>query len=78
MNKAQEYLLNAGINDIIVSNKESDNPNDWKYLSDVMGEFLMMASQLSAKLTKMDSEICPVCGKERGTSPLGSCPDFCT
>lgn len=25
-----------------------------------------------------DSGICAVCGKKKGTSPLGSCPNFCT
>jgi hypothetical protein len=45
MNRAQEYLINAGINDIIIANGDSKNPNDWKYLSDVLGEYHMMASQ---------------------------------
>lgn len=39
MNKAQEYLLNAGISDIVVYGGDSQDPNDWKYLSDVLGEF---------------------------------------
>jgi hypothetical protein len=45
MNRAQEYLINAGINDIIIANGDSKSPNDWKYLSDVLGEYHMMASQ---------------------------------
>jgi len=45
MNKAQRYLINAGIDDIVVSGSDSSDPDDWKYLSDVLGEFYLMAAQ---------------------------------
>jgi CTP:phosphocholine cytidylyltransferase-like protein len=43
MNRAQEYLINAGINDIIIANGDSKSPNDWKYLSDVLADYHMTA-----------------------------------
>lgn len=58
MNKAQEYLINAGINDNVVANSESTNPEDWKYLSDVMGEFCMMLASQQANTA--DGKACPL------------------
>jgi len=59
MNEAQKYLINAGIDDIIVANESSKDPNDWKYLSDVLGEFHMMASQPNTPADRDDC--CPNC-----------------
>ena len=61
MNKAQTYLINVGINDIVVANGDSKDPEDWKYLSDVLGEFHMMVSQQPDPDIN-NGGLCKICG----------------
>lgn len=71
MNKAQIYLLNAGIDDVVVSGGDDIDPENWKYLSDVMGEY-----HLSAVLTSaMHSDGKDLCNCENSyPQSTGGCP----
>jgi len=51
----------------------------WKKSNEIAYRRNDLLSQIVANTPlHVDSEICAVCGKKHGTSPLGSCPNFCT
>lgn len=49
--------MNAGIDDVVVSGRDDSDPENWKYLSDVMGEYHLSASQ---PLNAADGKACPL------------------
>jgi hypothetical protein len=75
VNKAQIYLLNAGIDDVVVSGGDDIDPENWKYLSDVMGEYHLSASQPAVLTSAMHSDGEKQCNCVSGRAQsTGGCP----